>query len=365
MALIDDPANTQDVTSEAERNSVINWYSQSLSTRLNDPKTGVILLVMQRQHELDLTGFILNSEPEMWEHLVLRMRYESNPFLEYDRRGYDEEGYPLEGDELAEAEGLLLWPERVPEIEVQKLEKTLGTYGTSGQLQQRPEPKGGGIIKVEHWKMFPPADQQEDWKKDGVLCWPPLEFVVASCDLAFTEKQENDYSAMTVWGLWHDRTGAPKVIAMHAWQDRLSFNPLITRIGNNCRKFKPDVLLIEAKAAGISAAQEIQRVYGAAEWSTVLVNPKGDKVSRAISIQGLFEEGLIYAPDRVWAQLLIDTCASFPKGQHDDLVDSMTQALKWMRDNGIIRRKDEHSREVFDALPRSGESLANAPPYDV
>jgi predicted phage terminase large subunit-like protein len=361
--LIDDPANTQDVTSEAERAAVINWYTQSLSTRLNDPKTGVILLVMQRQHELDLTGFILETEPEMWDHFVLRMRYESNPFLEYDPRGYDENG-EVHAD-MSEAEGTLLWPNRIPEMEVQKLEKTLGTYGASGQLQQRPEPKGGGIIRSTDWKMFPPEGQQEDWKKDGIVCWPPLEFIVASCDLAFTERQENDYSAMTMWGVWHDRTGAPKVVAMHAWQDRLSFNPLVTRIGNNCRKFKPDVLLIEAKAAGISAAQEIQRVYGAAEWSTVLVNPRGDKVSRAISIQGLFEEGLIYAPDRTWSQMLIDTCASFPKGQHDDLVDSTTQALRWMRDNGVIKRKEEYKRELFDSLPRPGDANADLPPYDV
>jgi len=347
---IDDPANTVDVVSEAERQSVINWYSQSLSTRLNDPKTGIMLTVMQRQHEEDLTGYLLNTEPEMWDHLVLRMRYESNPVLEYDPR--DEEGE-------------LLWPERVPEDEVTKLEKTLGTWGSSSQLQQRPEPKGGGILRAKDWKLFPPEGQEEDWKKDGVICWPPFEFVLASADLAFTEKQENDYSALTIWGMWFDRTGSPKIVAIHAWQDRLSFNPLITRIGNNCRKFKPDVLLIEAKAAGISAAQEIQRVFGAGEWSTVLINPKGDKVSRAVAVQGLFEEGLIYAPDREWAQLLIDTCASFPKGKHDDLVDSTTQALQYMRSNGLIRRREEQSRYVFEGLLRLGESLAELPPYDV
>ena len=348
--LVDDPHNTQDVTSAADRNAVIGWYTQSLSTRMNDPKTGVILLVMQRQHEEDLTGYLMENEGDMWEHFVLRMRYEGNPYLPYDPRT---------------EEGELLWPDRVPEDEVLKLERTLGTFGAVGQLQQRPEPKGGGLIKVTDWQMFPPAGREEEWKKDGVVCWPPMEFIVASCDLAYTEKQENDFSALTIWGLWHDLGGAPKIVTMYAWQDRLSFNPLVTRIGNNCRKFKPDVLLIEAKAAGISAAQEIQRVYGAAEWSTVLVTPKGDKVSRAISVQGLFEEGLIYAPDRTWAQMLIDTCASFPKGAHDDLVDSATQALRWMRDNGIIKRREEHRTDVFNAVARPGEANLDLPPYDV
>lgn len=361
--LIDDPHNTQDVVSEAERTAAINWYTQSLSTRLNDPMTGVMLLVMQRQNEEDLTGYLLGNEADMWDHFVLRMRYESNPFLDYDPRGLDEYGEPLE--DLSEVEGSLLWPDRVPEVEVAKLERTLGTYGTAGQLQQRPEPKGGGIIKSHYWQVFPPVGQEEDWKRDGVICWPPFEYVVASLDGAYTEREENDPSALTVWGLWYDRNGLPKILTMHAWEDFLTFNPLVTRVGNNCRKFKIDVLLIEAKASGISAAQEVQRLFGSSEWTTILCPVKGDKVARAISVQGLFEEGLIGAPDRSWAQLLIDRCAQFPKGKRKDLVDSTTQALRWMRDNGIIKRKEEFKRDVFLALPRPGDANPDLPPYDV
>ena len=362
---IDDPANTQDVNSAADRQAVINWYTQSLSTRLNNPKTGAMLLVQQRQHREDLTGYLLDNEPEMWEHRVFRMRYESNPFLEYDPRGYDEDGDMLAGDAMKEAEGSLLWPERIPEDEVAKLEKTLGSFGAAGQLQQRPMTKGGGYIRDEHWQVFPPPDQAQDWVKDGVQCWPPFEFVLASADLALSEKDTADYSAMTIWGLWHDKTGAPKILLMHAWHDRLSFNPMITRIGNNCRKFKPDVLLIEAKAAGISAAQEIQRVYGSAGWTTQLVNPRGDKVSRVIAIQGLFEEKLIGAPDKAWAQLVIDECSDFPAGKNDDLVDSTSQALLYLRTQGLIKRREEYKQQVFESVPRPGEELANTLPYDV
>ena len=347
---VDDPSNTQDVTSEAERQSVINWYSQSLSTRLNNPKTGVILLVQQRQHEEDLTGYLLSNESEMWEHRVFRMRYENNPPLDYDPRS---------------EEGELLWPSRMPEDEVAKLEKTLGSYGASGQLQQRPEPKGGGILKAKDWKLFPPEGQEEEWKKDGVICWPPFEFVLASLDSSYTEKTINDPSALTIWGLWFDRLGAPRIVIVHAWQEHLSFNPLVMRVGNNCRKFKPDVLLVEAKASGISAAQEIQRVFGSGEWSTALITPRGDKVSRALAVQGLFEEGLIFAPDRAWAQDVIDQCSTFPAGKHDDLVDTVTMALRYMRDNGLIKRRDEHKREIYEAIPKAGESYADALPYDV
>lgn len=373
--IIDDPHNTQEVESEASRQSVINWYSQSLSTRLNDMTTGVKLLVMQRQQEEDMTGYLLSTEPEMWDHIVFRMRYEANPFLPYDPRGLGDDGdqlYGLDGkgeviigSPLAEAEGTLLWPARMPEDAVTSLEKTLGTYGTAGQMQQRPSTKGGGIIKAKDWQLFPPPGQEDDWKRDGVLCWPPFDFIVASLDGAYTESEINDPSALTMWGIWYDRAGNPRVVAMHAWEDFLSFNRLVTRVGNNCRKFKPDVLLIEAKASGISVAQEIQRVYRDATWSTILCPVKGDKVARAISIQGLYEQGLIFAPDREWSQLLIDRCAQFPKGKRKDIVDSTTQAIRWMRDNGLIARKEEHARAQQDALPRPGYTLESDPPYDI
>lgn len=346
---VDDPHNTQEVESEATRQAVINWYSQSLSTRLNDMKTGVKMLVMQRQQEEDLTGYLLSTEPENWDHVVFRMRFEANPPLDYDPRT---------------EEGELLWPGRMPEEEVASLEKTLGTYGVAGQLQQRPSPKGGGILKAADWKLFPPEGQEDEWKKDGVVCWPPFEFVLASLDGAYTEKESNDPSALTIWGVWYDRAGLPKVVVIHAWEAFLSFNPLVMRVGNNCRKFKPDVLLIEAKASGINVAQETQRVFGAADWTTSLYTPKGDKVARALSVQGLFEEGLIFAPDREWAQLLIDRCAQFPKGKRKDLVDSTTQALRYLRDNGLISRREEVARERRDALPRPGEMVEEAP-YDV
>ena len=348
--IIDDPSDTAAIASEAERTAVINWYRQSLSNRFNSPKTGAMLLVMQRQAVDDLSGYFLDNEYELWRHIVFRMRYEREPYLDYDPRS---------------EEGELLWPERIPAEEVDKQEKITGSFGFAGLYQQRPAPQGGGLLKPEHWKLFPPEGQEEDWKRDGVICWPPFAFVVASVDLAYTEKQENDYSALTMWGLWHDKTGSPRIVVIHAWQDRLSFNPLVMRIGNNCRKFKPDVLLIESKASGISAAQEIRRMFGSGEWSTVLVNPKGDKVNRVVSVQGLFEEGLIYGPDREWCQTLIDQAAVFPKGKHDDLVDSMTQALIWMRENGLITRKEEHKRQVFDSLPRTGQAFEDAPPYDV
>lgn len=347
---VDDPHNTQEVESEAERTAVVNWYSQSLSTRLNDMKTGVMMLVMQRQQEEDLTGYLLSTEPENWDHVVFRMRFESNPPLDYDPRT---------------EEGELLWPSRMPEAEVAKLEKTLGTYGTSGQLQQRPSPKGGGIIRASDWELFPPPGYEDEWKRDGVQCWPPMDFIVASLDGAYTEKETNDPSALTIWGIWHDRAGLPKITAMHAWEEFLSFNPLVMRVGNNCRKFKPDVLLIEAKASGISVAQETQRVFGNSDWNTILCPVKGDKTARAISVQGLFEEKLIGAPDKQWAELLIERCAQFPKGKRKDLVDSTTQALRWLRDQGLIRRRDEQSRFVHESLPRPGDHLAEAPPYDV
>lgn len=372
---IDDPHNTQEVESETSRQSVINWYSQSLSTRLNNMRTGVKMLVMQRQHEEDLTGYLLSNEPEMWDHIVFRMRYEANPFLPYDPRGLDEDGEQLYGlDEkgevipgspLVEMVGMLLWEERMPEEAVASLEKTLGTYGVAGQFQQRPSPKGGSIINSKDWQLFPPAGQEEDWKRDGVICWPPFEFVVASLDTSSTEKEENDPCAMTVWGIWLDRALMPRCILLHGWEEFLSFNKLVMKTGNVCRKFKPDVLLIEAKANGISVSQEVQRIFRDATWTTQLLQVKGDKVARAISVQGIFEDHTVYAPDREWAQMVIDRCAQFPKGKRKDVVDTVTQALRWLRDNGLLSRRGEVMRDRQDAMPRPGYVHEEAPPYDV
>ena len=391
IIVVDDPNAAQEAFSEATIASTIEWWDSALSTRLNNPKTGAFIVIQQRLSEEDLTGHIMSKDEGEWTHLCLPMRYEwrRHSYSSYgdtewhDPRGLDDEGEPLvvvdeSGErvpvsidaelELDRRENALLWPERFGEQEVTVLEKQLGPWSAAGQLQQRPEPKGGGIIKREWWQL---------WEKDE---FPPCEYIIASLDTAYTTKAENDYSAMTVWGVFSggdqkaiatkviDKNGEvisaiqrkyteehPKVIMMFAWQLRLELHELVEKVSETMRKFKVDKLLIENKAAGHSVAQEIRRLFGHEDWGVQLVDPKGvDKLSRLYAIQHLFAEGLVFAPDRQWADMVIGQVASFPKGKHDDLVDTVSMAMSHLRQTGLVIRGPEFTADVENQMTHRG-----------
>lgn len=381
IIVVDDPHNAVEMESDLVRQNTLDWWDNSLSTRLNDPKRGAYIVIMQRLHEEDLTGHILSRDIGEWTHLCLPMRYEWNRHSSTvigweDPRGCDDEGAPLvivseEGaryprDEeaqrvlLDEREGTLLTPDRFGEREVKLLEAQLGPYQSAGQLQQRPEPKGGGIFNRDWWQL---------WEDER---FPPFDYILASLDTAYTEKEQNDPSAITVWGIFTHKMNVParitfrdgsymddlplaetaqRVMLMNAWSGRLEINELVTKVEEVCRKMRVDRLLIESKASGISVAQELRRLYSNSHFSVQLMDPKSqDKVSRAYSIQHLFSEGLVYAPDRSWADMVITQCAAFPKAKHDDLVDTVTQALKYLRSTGILQRGEEVLRELEDKM---------------
>ena len=389
IIVVDDPNAAQEAFSEATIAATIEWWDSALSTRLNDPKTGAFVVIQQRLSEEDLTGHIMSKDEGEWTHLCLPMRYEwrrhSMTSIGWeDPRGLDEDGESLvtadeDGNrvpvtpeaevELEDREGALLWPERFGEREVTILEKQLGPWSAAGQLQQRPEPKGGGIIKREWW---------QPWENQN---YPNMDFIIATLDTAYTTKTENDPSAMTVWGVFssdvsvmapthagmrggdrlnYSRTyteTAPKVMLMYAWQGRYELHDLVTKVAETCRKLQVDTLLIENKAAGHSVAQEIRRMYGYEKFGVSMFDPKSqDKLARLYSVQHLFAEGLIYAPFHQWAEMVITQVGTFPKGKHDDLVDTVSMAMRHLRDTGLIVRPDEWRAETEDALRFKGNN---------
>lgn len=348
IIIVDDPHNAVEAESEAVRLSTLEWFDNSLSTRLNNPRTGAIILVMQRLHEEDLTGHILSSDAGSdWVHLMLPMRYEPDRarMLYPNAIGWSD---PRQED------GELLTPERYDEKSVSRLERQLGPYGAAGQLQQRPEPKGGGILKRDWWV---------DWEKET---YPAVSYVLACVDTAYTEKEENDYSAMTVWGVFTNEHGIPNVILMNAWQERMELNDLVNKIAATARRFKVDHMLIENKAAGISVAQEIRRIYAYEDFSIQMMDPKGqDKIARAYAVQPVLAEGIVHAPlSFSWADLVVTQCASFPKAKHDDLVDTVTMGLRFLRLTGMITRGEERTAELAESLAFKGNS-GDKPLYPV
>lgn len=354
IIVVDDPHRAgQDVESDVTRQNTLQWWDEVMSTRLNNLATGAYVIVMQRLHVEDLTGHVLRHRDDSWVHLMLPMEYDpARHCITY-----------LNGEKFFEdprtEENELLCEARFSREALEHQKRELGPMATAGQLQQSPVPKGGNIIKDEWWQHWTEAK------------YPQCEFVLASLDTAYTEKSENDYSSLSIWGVFrHDaknvipieiaRLGPDavnrwyiaqnaKVILLYQWQERLMFPDLVRKVLETCTinpsptiiekyRFKIDKLLIENKAAGISVAQELHRhlafsnQFGVDLYDPTKGHARGtsDKRSRLISVQHMFSNGTIYVPWPVdesgtelsngykWVEDAIDQVGNFPAAPHDD-----------------------------------------------
>jgi len=232
-----------------------------------------------------------------------------------DPRGLDDNGEKLPEDEIEEREGTLMWPERFGAREVARIKAELGPYFSSGRLQQSPVPDKGGIFKRDWWQPYDSPDGK----------FPPMDHIIVSVDGAFTEREENCPSACTVWGCWdRDEREIPKIMLMSAWRKWLPFSgPLIE------------------KSVDETVVQYQRRTQEFKPWS-VIANPvRGDKVARALAAQPTFAQQLVYAPDRDWADMVITEMSTFPKSKYDDLTDSTTQAINFLRTAGRAPSREE------------------------
>lgn len=386
---IDDANAANQINSEATIEATNDWWDQTASTRLNDLKRGAFINQQQRVGEEDLTGHILEKSVGEWTMLCLPMHYEClRSFTTVV--GIDDDGEAVTWEDPRTEEGELLWPERFGHVEVDALARTMGPWAAAGQLEQRPEPKGGGIVKRDWWNLWGEVHDPHSGLAPVAPLYPPMSYIVASLDTAFTEKTENDPSAMTIWGVFlhntqdqptrrQDRQGAiieaatyaeetPRVMLMDAWREWLEFHDLVNKVVKTCRDRKVDHLLIEAKASGISVAQEIRRLYQHERFTVQLIDPKSlDKVARLHSVVPLFapemrkqrvgsemvdviaRPGIVYAPERAWSDMVITEVGMFPKGKRKDLTDTVSQALRWLRDVGMLQLAPERLAEVEDS----------------
>jgi predicted phage terminase large subunit-like protein len=374
--LLDDPHNVVQQDSAAVRADTVRFFRESMSNRLNDMVRSAIIVVMQRLHEDDVSGDILTREAS-YCHLMIPMEfdpsrypvsrdgsqvlYEGNDLGWIDPRALDEEGNLVAPDELQERDGELAWPARFPPNVVVGLQTELGPYAYSGQYQQAPVPRKGGIFSLDYWQDYHAPEKGPNRGR-----FPDMEFVLVSVDTSFTEKEENDPNGCTMWGIFRDQDGMPKVMLLWAWRKHLPIHGptqppmtiyetkeayierckphwgLVEWIAYTCRRFGgADMLLIEEKGSGIDVVNEMKRLYGNETWAIEGIVPTRDKVSRALSVQPVFSQGLVYAPPRDWSDMVKSEMALFPKGQYKDLTDSATQALKWMRVQGLIQRPED------------------------
>jgi predicted phage terminase large subunit-like protein len=240
--------------------------------------------------------------------------------------------------------GKSLWPEQWP---VEQLEaKRAGMFPQfwAAQYMQEPTSEEGAIIKREWWKT---------WEKDDP---PDCELLIQSWDTAHETKNSSDYSACTTWGIWYDDKDTPNLILLDAFKARMEFPELKATALKHYKLWKPDALIIEKKASGAPLIQEMRRMgIPLQEYSPS--RGKGgagsnDKRARLNACADMLASGRVWVPDTRWAREVIDEVAEFPNAEHDDYVDSVSQALMRYRQGGFVKLDTDDDGEDIVRLPR-------------
>ncbi len=307
IIIVDDALKPEEALSEAVRRSVNDWFDHTLCTRLNDKRDGTIILIMQRLHQDDLVGHVL--ELGRWQQLKLPAIAERDE--EHDIC------CPYGVRTVTRKAGEALHPEREPLSVLQELRQTLGEYNFAGQYQQEPAPVGGGMVKAEWFKTYTAADLPESF-----------ELRVQSWDSANKVSELSDFSVCTTWGIRQK-----KIYLLHVFRRRTDYPELKRAVADQARLHHPNVILIEDKASGTQLIQELIRdgVHGIARYV-----PKMDKVLRLHSVTNTIENGLVYLPARApWLAEYIHELITFPKARFDDQADSTSQALDWIKQRAV------------------------------
>ena len=312
LLIIDDPHSEQEAalaaTSPEIFDKVYEWYTSGPRQRLQPG--GSIIVVMTRWAKRDLTGKILQSmadkDGETWEVIDFPAILPS--------------GNPL-------------WPEFWPLEELEALRSELPAGKWNAQYQQSPTSEEGAIVKREWWR---------EWTEDRP---PKCEFIIQSWDTAFTKSERSDYSACTTWGVFYlnENANDPNVILLDAYKKRMEFPELKEKAFNHYKEWSPDAFIVEAKASGAPLIFELRAMgIPVSEFTPSRGN---DKMVRINSVSDLFASGKVWAPSTRWADELIEEMAAFPNSDHDDLVDSSTQALIRFRKGGFLRLQTDEEDE--------------------
>jgi predicted phage terminase large subunit-like protein len=321
--VIDDPHNPKQAESDAERHSTLQAFDLTFSTRLNDPKTGVIIVVMQRLHTQDLTGHVLARGG--WTHVKLPMRAEDP----------ERTVFPISGQVHERAPGDLLHPDRIGPAEAASLEHGLGPYGAAGQLQQEPAPSEGGVLKRQWWRFWYPADGpvppvEQIRLLDGSLHTyiqeplpPQFETMQQTWDLAFKDLNTSDYVAGEVQA----KAGANVYTMADEVYEHLDIWATLDAIrGVSARWPQALAKYIEDKANGPAVITMLRRELP----GLLPVEPEGGKMARVQACVPIVAAGNAYLPHPAlhpWVRRFINNCALFPNGAHDDDVDRWTQGV--------------------------------------
>ena len=315
LLIIDDPHSEQEAKLAASDPSVFDnvyeWYTSGPRQRLQPG--GSIVVVMTRWSKRDLTGKIVQSmvdrDGDEWEIIEL-------PAI-------------LPSDKP-------LWPEFWSYDELNKLRIELPLSKWQAQYQQNPTSEQGALVKREWWKI---------WDGDRA---PPCEFIIQSWDTAFSKNERSDYSACTTWGVFYkdENPNDANIILLDALKERLEFPELKSRAMQMYEEWQPDAFIVEAKASGAPLIFELRRMgIPVQEFTPTRGN---DKITRLNAVTDLFASGKVWAPRKRWAEEVIEEIAAFPYSDHDDLVDSSTQALLRFRKGGFIPLPSDYADDPIE-----------------
>ena len=314
LLIIDDPHSEQDALSPSALESAYEWYTSGPRQRLQPG--GSIVVVMTRWSTLDLTEKLIRrmgeAHADQWEVVELPAILDS--------------GEPL-------------WPEFWKLEELEAVKASLPIAKWNSQYMQNPTSEEGAIIKREWWRV---------WGKDHP---PEPSYVLQSYDTAFSKKETADYSAITTWGVFRPNSDAPEsIFLLDAKRGRWDFPELKAIANEEYHYWQPDAVLIESQASGTPLTHEL-RMAGIPVVNYRPTRGK-DKTTRVHSVAPVFESGLVWAPDTIFAEEVIEECAAFPYGENDDFVDSMTQAVLRFRQGNFISLYSDLEDEEIEPQPR-------------
>ena len=303
LLIIDDPHSEQEAKqgNPAVYDSVYEWYTSGPRQRLQPG--GAIIIVMTRWSKRDLTGQIIKSSEKEgvndWEVIEFPAIMPS--------------GNPL-------------WPAFWSQKELEAIKAEISVAKWEAQYQQNPTSEEGAIIKRNMWQIWPEADA------------PACEYIIQSWDTAFEKTNRSDYSACTTWGVFYQPNEkgqmTSNIILLDAFKRRMEFPELKHKALEMWKEWEPDTLIVEKRAAGAPLIYEMRKM--GIPMSEYTPGKGNDKISRVNAISDLFASGIVWCPDTRWAEEVMDELASFPNGDHDDLVDSSSQALMRFRLGGFI-----------------------------
>lgn len=299
VLVADDPHNAREPESPTRRAAALTWWDELMSSRLNDPKTGRKVIVMQRLHEADLSGHVL--ERGGYVHLRIPMEFEAGARCET----------PIGWRDPRETDGDLMWPARFGPPEIEALKTATGSYGYAGQYQQRPAPRAGGMIELAWFKRF---DAPPETPVRTVQSW----------DTASKPGERNDPSVCGTWqeagGRWH---------LVHVWRARVEYPALKRKAMSLAARWEPDAILIEDKSSGEALIQDL-KAEPTMPLPVIAITPEKDKETRASVVSPLIEAGRVALPVKApWLADYEAEVATFPNAAHDDQVDMTSQLLRW------------------------------------